>query len=683
MLPLVAAEIYDARPDLRLAYPDAHTSASPHGFWRWFCRHGYEEYDIRILIDRFRRSLLCGPTYRFAETVIAALGDTTLQFLGQDRMLAAGRLRAALRDDLANALLETSEEWFFFTDLDSLLQTYSKRPDLQKAFPDIIGADFPRYLTWVDRHAVDEHGCSPTAAKALSQHRPLACLARIFSYLSRRDDLAHACENSLLSDDPGPILRELIRAAGERVDFDLDDVVMLRFIHQNSRHLLVPLYLELPSVRRAPVASRVAGSNLAALPESVRGMAWARRGAKLHASFFDPFEAKLEAEMRRVGAGLASAPSDVFGLLPARRGITQSFDLVEALYPKVEGRPPHDEAAERSARARLAERKSLPSVNLFGYFHSDIGLGESARGLERALALLRPVSRLPLCTTQLCEGTELADLFQRFDYLADTNVFVSYPHQIEDLLGRTALEQRAGRRNVAHLAWEQKDSNPLWKSVYDRYDEIWTISGFAATAFRRMFPGRVRVVPNVVNFEDFPPCEDAARRRLQGEQLNFLFVFDANSSMERKNPEGVLDAFIKAFKGTPRAGQVRLTLKIGGMYRPEHSARVERLMVAAQQSGLAISFDGRQLARNALLQLIAGADCYVSLHRAEGFGYTMAEAMFYGVPVIASAYSGNLQFMRPATASWFRAAKPSSKRRTARSNAGRFGPNQTSMWPSR
>jgi glycosyltransferase involved in cell wall biosynthesis len=68
-------------------------------------------------------------------------------------------------------------------------------------------------------------------------------------------------------------------------------------------------------------------------------------------------------------------------------------------------------------------------------------------------------------------------------------------------------------------------------------------------------------------------------------------------------------------------------------------------MRRAAASGLAIAFDGRQLSRDGLLRMIAEADCYVSLHRAEGFGYTMAEAMLYGVPVIASGYSGNLEYM--------------------------------------
>ena len=127
--------------------------------------------------------------------------------------------------------------------------------------------------------------------------------------------------------------------------------------------------------------------------------------------------------------------------------------------------------------------------------------------------------------------------------------------------------------------------------------------------------------------------------------MKFLFIFDANSSIERKNPEGVISAFAKAFQGKPEAKVVNLVLKIGGFERAEHADRVRRLMQQANKSGLDIRFDGRHLSRNELMRLIADADCYVSLHRAEGFGYTMAEAMFYGVPVIASGYSGNLEYM--------------------------------------
>jgi glycosyltransferase involved in cell wall biosynthesis len=259
--------------------------------------------------------------------------------------------------------------------------------------------------------------------------------------------------------------------------------------------------------------------------------------------------------------------------------------------------------------------------------------------------VLRPLSRVPLHTSQIRAGTELPQMFQCFEHLSDTNVFVSYPHQHEDLLGLVRPEYLHGRQNIAHLAWEQKDANPWWRTIYGRYDEIWAISEFAARPFIKMFPGRVRVVPNVVDVDRFPNCDDAEAGRLFGDRLNFLFVFDANSSIERKNPEGLIDAFISAFEGTRHSERVRLTLKVGGMHRAEHAARVERLMRQVSRSKLAIQFDGRQLARDEMLRLIGHADCYVSLHRAEGFGYTMAEAMAYGVPVIASGYSGNLEYM--------------------------------------
>jgi glycosyltransferase involved in cell wall biosynthesis len=304
-----------------------------------------------------------------------------------------------------------------------------------------------------------------------------------------------------------------------------------------------------------------------------------------------------------------------------------------------------DNGVAHDVGLHLTERERRPGVNIFGHFHSDIEVAESARGLAKAISLLRPVNRVPLYTSHLREGIELAQLFQRFDYLSDTNVFVSCAHQPEDLLGTMRSEQLAGRRNIAHLTWEQKVASPWWKVEYDRYDEIWTTSEFAAIPFRRMFPGRVRVVPNVLDFGQFPSLDEPRHTLLEGETITFLFAFDAGGGIEPKNPEGVVEAFCKAFQETRHAKRVRLVLKIGRMHRSEHSARIERLVQRAGASGLNICVDDKHLKREEMLRLIAEADCYVSLHRAEGFGYAMAEAMFYGVPVVASGYSGNLEYM--------------------------------------
>jgi glycosyltransferase involved in cell wall biosynthesis len=647
MLPLIAAEIYEARPDLQHAYPGAHTAIAPKGFLSWLCNHGGTEYGIQSLIDRFRRSLASDSLRGFAKELTTVLGDPSTQFLGTDRVAAAVRLNELGRGDLADSLLEARTEWLFFIDLSAVLDIYLHRRDLQKAFPDILGRDHESFLAWATNHASSEHNCSQTLINRFRGRTSAACLPRVFSYLSRQERLADACRVSLLADDPGPVLRELIRDAGEGLEYDLDDVAVLRFIHLTSRHSLVPLYLEMPFIRRQLHASRVANSSIALLPETVRDTQWARHGCAIHAASFDEFEEALDAEMRSWGAESLSPSRDVFDFLRRPRGDENAIGIIEPAYHAAARRLSPNKAASRNLEQRLTERKRRPGVNIFGYFASDIGVGESTRGLAQAVALLRPVNRVPFYTSQLRERTELSHLFQRFDYLSDTNVFVTYPHQREDLLGILRPEQLAGRRNVAHLAWEQKDANPWWKTVYDRYDEIWAISEFAATPFRKMFPGRTRVVPNSLDFHHFPECEELNQSRLTGELIKFLFVFDARSSIERKNPEGVVDAFTKAFQGTPYAKRVHLTLKIGGMQRPEYAARIEPLMRKAREAGLAIHIDGRQLLRRALLRLVAEADCYVSLHRSEGFGYTMAEAMFYGIPVIASGYSGNLEYMTP------------------------------------
>ncbi len=646
MLPLVAAEIYETRPDLQRAFPGAHTAEEPSGYWRWFCRHSGDEYDIQLLVDRFRRVLMSASLADFSQKVANLLGGLEPLFLGQDRAAAARHIRMTGDAECADTLLEGRQEWYFFHDMSAAFRIYENRPDLQNSFPAILGKDFGAFCNWLDRHGPEEHGCAAGLGSRLRRCAPAESLARVFSYIARREDVARACQDSLLLDDSEPALRCLIRGAGEGLEYDLDDIVMLRFIHQTARHLLVPLYLELPLIRLRSSSARTTENNNRTLPEAVRDTPWSVRGCQLHATCFDLFEAYLDEEMRRWFEASSSPSREVIGFLRVSRHGHLAIRRIEPAYRAAARRlRPEDAAALPTIGTRLKEREHQPGVNVFGYFHSDIGVGESTRGLAQALAALRPVNKVPLCTGQLRDGTELSQLFQRFDYLSDTNVFVSYPHQSEDLLGMMRPEHLAGRRNIVHLAWEQKDANPWWKIVYDRYDEIWTVSEFAATAFRKMFPDRIRVVPNVLDFASFPTAEAARRTRLQGESLNYLFVFDANSSIERKNPEGVIDAFTRAFKGTTLAKRVRLTLKVVGVHRPEHAARIEKLRSRAFDSGLAIRFDGRQLPRSEMLGLISQADCYVSLHRAEGFGYTMAEAMFYGVPVVASGYSGNLEYM--------------------------------------
>src|SRR5262249_41237734 len=128
---------------------------------------------------------------------------------------------------------------------------------------------------------------------------------------------------------------------------------------------------------------------------------------------------------------------------------------------------------------------------------------------------------------------------------------------------------------------------------------------------------------------------------ISSRDFTFLFCFNFLSFSERKNPRGLIRAFRKAFsKDEP----VSLIIKsMGAEFFP---AKWEELDELAQGAKIRM-IDGTWKSQN-IVRLMKTADCYVSLHRCEGFGLTMLEAMALGKPVIASRYSGNLDFMTPS-----------------------------------
>jgi glycosyltransferase involved in cell wall biosynthesis len=168
-------------------------------------------------------------------------------------------------------------------------------------------------------------------------------------------------------------------------------------------------------------------------------------------------------------------------------------------------------------------------------------------------------------------------------------------------------------------------------------DEVWTYSRHAASAIRRAVDLPVHVVPPPVL--RYPTSSGGPHPLDIDADFSFLFCFDVNSSIERKYPEGVVHAFRAAF--APGSGPTLIIKSHNGRF---DQLQMERLRYEARDRR-DIHIVDAVLDVGELRRLIATCGCYVSLHRAEGFGYTMAEAMLAGVPVIATRYSGNLEFM--------------------------------------
>ncbi len=180
--------------------------------------------------------------------------------------------------------------------------------------------------------------------------------------------------------------------------------------------------------------------------------------------------------------------------------------------------------------------------------------------------------------------------------------------------------------------WELPDTPSDWEGCDRNINEIWTASTFSATSLRKLTSRPVRVVP--YRLERRP----ARPGRSQG-PFTVLAMADSKSSFARKNPEGACRAFRIAFGDSPDA---RLILKLGGC--PNEVAALEHSL---RQAGLGgnVSVLKDYLDESELDALYDETDVLLSLHRAEGFGLPMLEAMARGIAVIGTGWSGNLDFM--------------------------------------
>ncbi len=285
---------------------------------------------------------------------------------------------------------------------------------------------------------------------------------------------------------------------------------------------------------------------------------------------------------------------------------------------------------------------SRAGVNVCGYISAESGMGEGVRGLVRALEMAEiPYS---LCNLELGVASRTGDRSFRdfsdsYDY--DINLFFVNADQVPHVFEHLGHEKFRRQYNIGYWMWELERFPRRWDSSFPYFHEIWTASSFCVDSIGGAAPVPVRKVGLPVGFE--VPQEAAVgalmqRLGLSAEPYTFLFTFDFLSYPQRKNPLGLVRAFKRAFAPTE---PVQLVLKtINSQFAPQ---AVEELTALIGDS--CVRLVDEYLSKDEVHVLAMAADCYVSLHRAEGFGLTIAEAMSLGKPVIATAYSGNTDFM--------------------------------------
>ncbi|MBK8034238.1 MAG: glycosyltransferase family 4 protein [Chloroflexi bacterium] len=207
-------------------------------------------------------------------------------------------------------------------------------------------------------------------------------------------------------------------------------------------------------------------------------------------------------------------------------------------------------------------------------------------------------------------------------------------------------EIRAGRYTMALWVWEMPDLPDYWHNEFDKLDEVWTPSKFVADSFVKATTKPVTVVPHPI--ELLPQTQGRAAFDLPEDRTVFLFTFSAGSGDGRKNPWGVLEAYRRAFGNSQAADRPVLLIK------EQHAAYfpVVTTALAAKCEEVGARLITETYSRQKMHDLYYNIDCFVSLHHAEAFGLAMAEAMAAGKPLIATAYSGALEFMTPQNSFW-------------------------------
>jgi glycosyltransferase involved in cell wall biosynthesis len=310
---------------------------------------------------------------------------------------------------------------------------------------------------------------------------------------------------------------------------------------------------------------------------------------------------------------------------PLARAIRRTL-LPHLLIPPSAGRPVHGRA---------------DGILVVGLMSSASGLGNSAR----------------LCADQLMargysvSSKDVAPFFGVSDDVgfasnavngsgASIAIYHLNPPKLLPGIMRAGLRQYYSNYNIGYWAWELETLPRDWVDAIRFVDAIMVPSEFCRAAIARYTDKPVVVVPHPLQSVKPRP------RRTRGESQPFtvLSMLNFGSSFRRKNPHAALRAFALAFGADPNA---RLILKTSGGHR--YSSELAELRAHAN-SMPNVEIVDEIWSEELLNAAYRRADAYLSLHRSEGYGLTIAEAMMMECPVVVTGWSGNLDFCTEETA---------------------------------
>ncbi len=504
---------------------------------------------------------------------------------------------------------------------------------LRQRFPRAFSADASSFLASLGESDGRGFGLSPAALAQLQQLLRSDFASRARQYLLVDFPARAELPDGLLPTGNAELLRWYLRHARFDANLSLEEVWWL-FLEaaQDPQRELTRAYLFTPAWQsERPDALTVFGRE--------GFVAWFRSAFGADGNWLDVAhwpEWQAPAMQLRIGYAAhgdwrEAFPDALFSADRAREWLSWLASL--------EG--PLDEAPRNWCRQldvdATVEALMRPGANIVGHFCYPSGLRVSAESLVQGLAAVGIPASLRDLHTDFTDDPRHVD----FDGMECHDVTIIHAQPVpffERAFELANLSERVPRTyRIAYWYWEFDTIPVSWLEQAGTVDEVWTATEFVARGLRERLPVPVRTLfPGV----KLAPFEPRGRRHfgLSDDRYTFVFNFHMMSVMERKNPLGLIRAFRQAFRPDE---PVELVLKTSSGER--HPQQFQQLRDAAAQAGVTLINEVYSAAD--VLALIDACDAYVSLHRSEGLGLTMAEAMLLGKPVIATNFSGNVDFM--------------------------------------
>ena len=300
----------------------------------------------------------------------------------------------------------------------------------------------------------------------------------------------------------------------------------------------------------------------------------------------------------------------------------------------------------REVRQQPASRRqSLVGWSVIAYADAELGVGEAGRRLVRA------VQQIGLPTEVVGVGETRSRREHRHGHERrtvpsfDNSITCVNADQLERIWHQVGItDDGPGGSRVALWFWETDVVPEGWYPVFERLDQIWVVSEYTQRAFERVGLCPVERVRLPVLARGAPTPHTRLSLGLPEDAFVFLCSYDFFSVLKRKNPLSVIEAYTDAFG--PDDGAALVLKSINGHLLGEDLAQVRR---AARHRPDIRVVDGYRTAGE-VAGMIELSDCVVSLHRSEGYGLNLVDAMAVGTPVVATGYSGNLAFMDESSA---------------------------------